>query len=212
MTAKPDFLKNNRLFFVFVLIAVAGFFLWRLYSVQFQDPLEQILLDKPLSISAFSLNTADNIAFTQQQLKENWTFLFFGYTSCPDVCPTTLNEMASLKKLFTKPDEQKRIQIVFISVDPDRDTPEHLKSFVSYFDKTFIGATGTIEQLNTLTDQVRVKHKRLKKQGDEYLVEHSAAILLFNPQAQLIAKFPVPHYSEDIFKYFNQIRALKNTS
>lgn len=211
MTVKPSFLHKNRIFIVLVLTAITVFLLWRLYSVQFNDPLERILLDKPISMSAFSLQTGNNKSFTNHQLKGNWTFLFFGYTSCPDVCPTTLSEMVTLNKLLTKTNEQNKTQIVFISVDPDRDTPDHLKNFIAYFDKNFIAATGSIEQLNALTDQIKARHKRLRpekqeqKQDDEYLVEHSAGIFLFDPNAKLIAKFSAPHYSEDIYKYFNDI-------
>ena len=216
MTVKPSFLQNNRIFIVLVLSTITVVLLWRLYSVQFKNPLERILLDNPISMSAFTLQTGDKKPFTDHQLRGNWTFLFFGYTSCPDVCPTTLSEMATLNKLLTKTNEQNQIQIVFISVDPKRDTVDHLKNFIAYFDKNFIAATGSIEQLNVLTDQIKARHKRLRpinkqeqKQGqeqdNEYLVEHSADIFLFDPNAKLIAKFPAPHYSEDIYKYFNDI-------
>jgi len=209
MTVKPTFLRDNRLFIVLIVVTTGLFFLWRLYDIQIKDPLERILLDEPVSISAFSLQTGNKTAFTEQQLNNYWTFLFFGYTSCPDVCPTTLNEMAILKKRLAKTTQRNKIQVVFISVDPARDTPEHLKNFVAYFDNEFIGATGTIDQLNVLTEQVNVRHKRLTEQrteqDDDYLVEHSADILLFSPKAKLIAKFPAPHYSEELVKHFNNI-------
>ncbi len=208
MTVKPSFLQNNRIFIVLVLSTITVVLLWRLYSVQFKGPLERILLDNPISMSAFTLQTGDKKPFTDHQLRGNWTFLFFGYTSCPDVCPTTLSEMATLNKLLTKTNEQNQIQIVFISVDPERDTVDHLKNFTAYFDENFIAATGSIEQLNVFTDQIKARHKRLRLkqgQGDEYLVEHSADVFLFDPNAELIAKFPAPHYSENIYKNFNDI-------
>ena len=124
------------------------------------------------------------------------------------MCPTTLTEMASMSKLLAKSTEPNTIQFVFISVDPERDTPEHLKNFVAYFNKTFTGATGTIDQLNTLTRQINIKHRRLKEQGNNYLVEHSADILLFDPQARLFARFPAPHYSEEISSLFTEILKL----
>jgi len=208
MTVNAAFFKNNRAFIAFILIAIIGFFSWRVYHVQIEDPLDRILLDPPRSLTPFHLNAGDNNPFTLEQLKGKWTFLFFGYTSCPDVCPTTLTEMATMSKLLAKSTEPNTIQFVFISVDPERDTPEHLKNFVAYFNKTFIGATGTIDQINTLTRQIHIKHRRLKEQGNDYLVEHSADILLFNPQARLFARFPAPHYSEEISSLFNEILKL----
>ena len=208
MTVNAAFFKNNRAFIAFILIAIIGFFGWRVYHVQIKDPLDRILLDPPLTLTPFHLNAGDNNPFTLEQLKGKWTFLFFGYTSCPDVCPTTLTEMASMSKLLAKSTEPNTIQFVFISVDPERDTPEHLKNFVAYFNKTFTGATGTIDQLNTLTRQINIKHRRLKEQGNNYLVEHSADILLFDPQARLFARFPAPHYSEEISSLFTEILKL----
>ena len=208
MTVNAAFFKNNRAFIAFILIAIIGFFGWRVYHTQIKDPLDRILLDPPRSLTSFHLNAGDNNPFTLEQLKGKWTFLFFGYTSCPDVCPTTLTEMASMSKLLAKSTEPNTIQFVFISVDPERDTPEHLKNFVAYFNKTFTGATGTIDQLNTLTRQINIKHRRLKEQGNNYLVEHSADILLFDPQARLFARFPAPHYSEEISSLFTEILKL----
>jgi protein SCO1/2 len=208
MTVNAAFVKNNRALIAFILIAVIGFFSWRVYHVQIQDPLDRILLDPPRSLTPFSLVAGDNNPFTLEQLKGKWTFLFFGYTSCPDVCPTTLTEMATMSKLLAKSTEPNTIQFVFISVDPERDTPDHLKNYVAYFNKTFTGATGTIDQLNTLTRQIDIKHRRLKEQGNDYLVEHSADILLFNPQAKLFARFPAPHYSEEISTLFTEILKL----
>jgi len=209
MTVNAAFFKNNRAFIAFIafiLIAIIGFFSWRVYHVQIKDPLDRVLLDPPLSLTPFNLVDGNNNPFTLERLKGKWTFLFFGYTSCPDVCPTTLTEMATMSTLLAKSTEKNSIQFVFISVDPARDTPEHLGNFVVYFNKSFTGATGTIDQLNTLTRQINIKHRRL--QGDEYLVEHSADILLFDPQARLFARFPAPHYSEEISVLFTDIMKL----
>jgi protein SCO1/2 len=208
MTVNAAFFKNNRAFIAFILITIIGFFSWRVYHVQIEDPLDRILLDPPRSLTPFHLVAGDNKPFTLEQLKGKWTFLFFGYTSCPDVCPTTLTEMATMSNLLAKSTELNTLQFVFISVDPERDSPEHLKNFVAYFNETFTGVTGTIDQLNTLTGQINIKHRRLEKQGNNYLVEHSADILLFDPQARLFARFPAPHYSEEISALFTEILEL----
>ncbi|NOX43447.1 MAG: SCO family protein [Gammaproteobacteria bacterium] len=205
MTANSSFFKNNRTFIAFAVSAIIGFFLWRVYDVQIKDPIDRIMLDQPQSITPFSLIGSNNKPFTNEQLKGKWTFLFFGYTSCPDVCPTTLTEMATLSELLSHSNDLNQIQFIFISVDPDRDTPDHLKNFIAYFNESFVAATGTIEQLNTLTDQLSVQHRRLKEQGDEYLVEHSAELLLFSPESTLLARFSAPHHADKISKLFSQL-------
>lgn len=200
------------LLFFIALSTIGGFFGWRLYDEKLQNPVDRVLLDEPVTLSEFELLDMNHNVFSLKQLSDKWTFLFFGYTSCPDVCPTTLSEMTTLNNLLSTNSINKRIQFVFISVDPDRDNPDHLKNFIAYFNKDFIAATGTIEQLNKLTRQISIKHRRLKQQGEEYLVEHSAEILLFSPKSKLVAKFPAPHYSNEIADNFNLIvTKLKDT-
>lgn len=206
MISRPSPLKNNVIALTVALIAIVVFFGWRFYSVKIQDPQDRVLINPAQALTDFSLVDANDKPFTLDNLTGKWTFLFFGYTSCPDVCPTTLSEMVTVKKLLSNLNEQKQIQFVFISVDPQRDPPEHLKNFISYFNKDFVGVTGSIENLNKLTTQIGIKHRRLTEQGGEYLVEHSSDILLFNPAARLYAKFPAPHYSKDIAELFTNIQ------
>ena len=121
-----------------------------------------------------------------------WSFIFFGYTHCPDVCPTTLSVLNSVaRKLEGRKDQ---VQFVFISIDPERDTPEKLGQFVSYFNGTFIGATGTDDAINALTRQLGVIYARVEENSgtDNYLMDHSASVLLFDPAGRFHAVFTPP--------------------
>ena len=147
----------------------------------------------PKSVGEFALTDASGKAFSRDRLAGQWTFLVFGYTSCPDVCPITLSELAKVYQLLkTRPDSPKNVQVVFISVDPARDNPDALQSFTRFFDPDIIAATGPIPELNRLSDSLGAFHRRLTEQGEEYRVEHSADVWLINPGLHLQTRFAIP--------------------
>lgn len=143
--------------------------------------------------------------FTRRDLTEHWTLLFFGYTHCPDICPITLATMsASVDAIAALGGEVPRV--VFVSVDPERDTPRSLRDYVAVFRPDFLGVTGPHEELVKLTRALGVGYAR-DGDGPEYLVEHSAALLLVNPNGQLQAVFGPPHAPDPIAHDFVVIRS-----
>lgn len=166
------------------------------------------MLPEARAIADFSLLDQDNTPFTQENLRGHWTFAFFGYTHCPDVCPNTLALLGSVQReLEQKLDPQEMPQVVFVSVDPERDTPELLKKFVPYFHESFIGVTGEPEQINRLARQLGILYMKADDgDKDNYLVDHSAAIILLNPQGQFQAVFGVPHDVQSIQTDFLAIK------
>ncbi len=154
----------------------------------------------PRALADFQLLDGDKQAFTRTQLQGRWSLLFFGYTHCPDVCPVTLSELTKTLPLLQHAEDAaaRTVQVVFISVDPARDTPELLKNFALYFNAQFIAVTGALEQLTALTDSIGARHQRLTGQGPEYRVEHSADVWLIDPQARLYAKFPAPQRAQEL--------------
>ena len=154
----------------------------------------------PRALADFQLVDGDNQPFTRARLQGHWSLLFFGYTHCPDVCPVTMSELAKLAPLLQHAEDAaaRTVQVVFISVDPARDTPELLKNFALYFAEGFVAATGSVEQLTALTDSIGARHRRLTEQGADYRVEHSADVWLIDPQARLYAKFPAPQHAQEI--------------
>jgi protein SCO1/2 len=173
-----------------------------------------VLLDEPLPLAAFTLTDNNNQLFTLDGMRGKWTFVFFGYTHCPDICPVTFSELAKMyEQLSVSGQNTANVQVVFVSVDPERDDSKQLDSYVTYFNRDFIGVTGTLDQINGLTRQIGIRHRRLKKPNEEnYLVEHSAAIVLIDPASRLVAKFNAPHYAEEIAARFEKIRKLNEVA
>jgi len=200
---------KNLALFITVLVTVLGFVGWRLHYVSTSTLLDQGKLSRIIEIQPFSLTNNKNTPFTEKDLQGRWTFMFFGYTSCPDVCPATLSEMTLLNQRINELDKIKsgelKRQFVFISVDPARDTIPVLNDFITYFDPEFIAATSTIEKLNLLTNQVGIRHRRIDQNRAEYLVEHSADVLLINPAGELLAKFKAPHDAEKLITAFTSL-------
>jgi protein SCO1/2 len=137
----------------------------------------------------FQLVDQDGKPVDEKILKGKWTAVFFGFTYCPDVCPTTMQALgAAQAQLGPKAD---KLQVVFISVDPERDTPAQLKSYLSneVFPKGTIGLTGTPEQVAAAAKAYRVYYKK-NGEGDAYLVDHSTAAYLMNPKGQFDRVLP----------------------
>ncbi len=131
--------------------------------------------------------------FSKQQLEGKWSLLFFGFTHCPDVCPDSLNMLKTMVEHLDD-DIAKELQIIFVSVDPARDTSERLKKYVTFFHKDFIGASTELSKLTPLTKKLGIIHSINKSADDKvYDVSHGAAMTLINPQAEYNAVFSPPH-------------------
>lgn len=124
--------------------------------------------------------------------------LFFGYTHCPDVCPTTLSDMAQAFKLLG-PEAADRVQVLFASVDPERDTPETLKAYVPYFHPSFLGLYGTPEEVARAASEFKVMYRKHVEPGATgYLVDHSAGSYVIDAKGRLRLYLPFAHPPQDI--------------
>ena len=124
--------------------------------------------------------------------------LFFGYTHCPDVCPTTLSDMAQALELMG-PEKAEKVQVLFVSVDPERDTAEILKAYVPYFRKDFLGLYGTPEEVAKAANEFRVMYRKHVEPGATgYLVDHSAGSYVLDTKGRLRLYLPFAHPPQDI--------------
>ncbi len=159
------------------------------------------------AMPVFRLDTA-NGSFGNADLKNHWTFMFFGYTHCPDVCPLALGRLAVVMGDLEKAQRAKDLQVVFVSVDPQRDTPEKLSTYAHYFNPRFIGATSDIAAIKKLTGQLGIYFKREPDPYDSenYLVQHSASILVVAPNGRLAARLEPPNYPKLIESQLREIQ------
>ncbi len=203
---------------VIILIALISLIAGALFSQKFKSPdtvaltqsqtgIRGMLWPNPKTMTEFELTDQDNQPFKLNNLKGQWSMMFFGYTHCPDVCPTT---MALLNSIVKEIPPERQPEIIFVSVDPDRDTHEKLKDYITYFNSDFKGITGTEQNLAVLTKQLGILTQKIPDQnsadGSDYIMDHSAAILLFNPNAKMIGIFSSPHDKADIKNRYLAIR------
>lgn len=171
--------------------------------------LKSALLSKPQPLVSFSLTDQHGRPFGLDRLKDKWTFMFFGYTRCPDICPTTMTVMNNIATILERDPRKIESQFVFVSMDPERDKPENLGSYVNYYRPGFIGITGTQTQLDVLGHQLGIEARRIK--GDtssNYLLSHTSSIMLIDPEARWHAIFSPPHERANIIERFYVSRYL----
>lgn len=172
--------------------------------------LDATVLPNARPLVQFNLTDHNNNAFSPAQLKGQWSFLFFGFTNCPDVCPTTLKVMQAVwKTLPTKSGDKGHPKLYFISVDPERDNNETLKQYAQYFNSEFIGVSGKFNELDKLTNQIGILYGFDEKDGEndkEYIVNHSAQLILVDPKGRMRAVISPPHIAKTIAANFQTIR------
>jgi protein SCO1 len=144
----------------------------------------------------FRLVDQNGKTVTDGDLKGKWSLVYFGYTHCPDACPTALNDISiALDELGSK---RAAVRPVFITVDPERDTPEVLKSYVTSFDAPILALTGTPEEIAQAAKDYRVYYAKHPEAGGDYSMDHSSVIYVMDPQGRFTASFTHENSPEEI--------------
>lgn len=157
--------------------------------------------EKPREIDDFKLVNHLGETVSKEHFRGYWTLVFFGFTLCPDVCPTTLGVLNRAVIEMERPP-----QVIMISVDPERDTVTRLRQYVPSFNKNFIGFTGEFDQIASLATQLYIAFGKMP--GEEpgtYTVDHSSSIVVFNPQAQHVGFIKAPHQALKITKIVSSL-------
>lgn len=179
----------------FILVIVAGFVhrisLPRMLTTTEMQANGLYLLETPRNFGEISLTSHLGEPFTRADLEGRWSLVFFGFTYCPDICPTT---MASLNQFMATLEgtEVEDTQVVMVSVDPARDTVEQLAGYVPYFNPDFIGVTGEFLDIHRFATALNTPFRKVPGQGEDYLVDHSANVVLINPRGDYHGFFKAP--------------------
>lgn len=188
-------MKPNLRRAVLVLLAVGtlllGYYAGNQFSHQRLDPGSVTLLPEFKPLPEFSLVDYNGEPFTRDSLQGKWHLVFFGYTYCPDICPTTLTRYTQVNnRLQEAPEVLGSTRVLFVSVDPKRDIPERLKEYVQFFNPEFLGATGDPEEIAQLAKAFALFYQVHEPDANgNYLIDHSAAVAIVNPNAELVGYF-----------------------
>jgi protein SCO1 len=157
--------------------------------------------------------------FTNESLQNHWSLIFVGYTHCPDVCPTTMKVMNTVNEFMLEQKIQPP-QIIFLTIDPERDTSEVIKPYVNYFNENFTGLTGSLDEVTQFSQQLNAVFRKAPGAGgkitaDDYLMDHSSALMLINPDGNLQSILTAPHTPGRIIEgiinsqaYFEKVKSL----
>ena len=181
---------------VLIIIAIIGstWFFMREPTIPITHLEHATVLPSPMDLPDFTLIDQNSAPFTRESLEGNWSLLFFGFTHCPYICPATMQLLAITRAKLVAQNLSESIlpKIILISVDPERDSPDVLKSYVSHFGKDIMGLTGDMSEIRKLAKQPGIFFQKSSTKNN-YSVDHSAAILVINPNAKFHALFSAPH-------------------
>ena len=182
--------KRNVIFILLILFSITGLFTYfqSLPSLLEKKPslITGKILVRPMEIDNFELIDQNNQVFNKKSLEGGWTVLFFGYTNCPDVCPTTIYKLAEIKNGIKEDLPSANFNTVLVTLDPDRDSTERLHEYIGYFDETMLGVTGTYENIQSFTSSLSVFYQRINKE-EGYDFNHTASIFVFDKDGSLFA-------------------------
>jgi len=175
------------------------------------DPMESLahatVLSEPRPVAAFELSDQHGHAFTQEQFRGRWSLLFAGFTHCPDICPGTLALLTDVQqRAGISPDQ---LRTVFISVDPERDTPENLAEYLDFFNPEWTALTGPKSELDRLMASLELAYVRVPTGGGDYTVDHSTALVLIDPEGRMRGYFSAPLEVEELVDDLGRIAQVR---
>ena len=179
-----------------VAIVTGSWLSWRL-MVPPPRPQTATMLPAPADLPAFSLLDQNGNTFSRDDFGGEWNLVFFGFTHCPDVCPLTLQVLANARQQMRAAGQDVLPRIVLVSVDPERDSPDVIGQYVAHFADGSIGVTGDLAELRKLTDGLGIYFEKSDIDGDNYSVDHSAVVILVDPDVKYRALFGAPHLAEN---------------
>ena len=193
--------KRNVIFLLLILFSVTGIFTYfqSLPSLLEKKPslITGKILVRPMEIDNFELIDQNNEVFNKKSLEGGWTVLFFGYTNCPDVCPTTIYKLAEIKNGIKEDLPSANFNTVLVTLDPDRDSSERLDEYIGYFDETMLGVTGPYENIQSFTSSLSVFYQRINKE-EGYDFNHTASIFVFDKDGSLFATMSPANTVEEL--------------
>ncbi len=147
----------------------------------------------------FELIDQDGKVFNSNKLKGKLSLIYFGFTSCPDICSTTLQKILEVFNTLQK--YQINIEFVFITIDPARDSSAILKEYLGHFSPKFIGLTGTEKQIKVVADEFKVYYVKVKGEGEDYMLDHSSFLYLMDQEGKYLKHFYLDSPSQEIIEY-----------
>lgn len=196
---------------IFIIVAfVAGLLLARLLAPKPAAPPQTeraTLLSTPKALPRLSLVDQDGQSLPADFFVGHWTVVFFGFTQCPDICPTTLATLAQANRLLADLPSAQRPRVLLVSVDPERDPPDRLAAYVRFFDPAFLGATGSLEATAAAAAAFGVPYAKVSTPEGGYTMDHGSGLFVVGPNGDMVAYLSGPHDAATIARDYRKIVA-----
>lgn len=172
-----------------IVVGAAGWGLWQRFGLR-PGPQYGVPVDGVAPVADFELDSTLGKPLALSDFADRYTVLYFGYTTCPDICPTTLADLGKAEQLMGTAAE--RMQVIFITVDPERDTPQRMRNYLAYFSPNFIGLSGSLEDTERVASQLGVVYEKRyhSDSATDYLMDHTATVIVLDPQRRPQIIFP----------------------
>jgi protein SCO1/2 len=163
------------------------------------------VLPAPRALPALDLVGQDGRPLGADFFKGRWTIVFFGFTSCPDLCPTTLASLAQATHQLADLPPAERPRVLLVTVDPERDNPAHLAAYVRFYDPAFLGATGTPAAVAATAAAFAVPYAKVSLPEGGYTMDHGSAIFIVGPSGAIVAYSSAPHDASTIARDYRKV-------
>jgi protein SCO1 len=168
--------------------------------------LRAILWPEPIPVGPFELTDQHGRSFGPERLQGRWSFLFFGYLQCPDVCPMAMHVLRDYRKALLAAQPGTPHQVVFVSVDPEYDRPAQIAAYLDYFDPEFIGLSGSAEALAELAGPLAIKYYEFVDEHGRRSIDHTSSIMIVDPEGRVMGAFPPPQHPARMVAQFQALR------
>lgn len=185
----------RHIFIAIVAVFAIGMGAWLSYQLAAPsiEPQRATILPTTMELPDFALLDETGGTFGRDAFAGQWSLVFFGFTHCPDICPLTLQVLSGARRTLSEAGQDPLPQIVLVSVDPERDTPEVMRSYVGNFGDGTLGVTGDLDELQKLTKSLGIFFAKSFRDDGNYSVDHSAVVLVIDPDGRFHALFSAPH-------------------
>ncbi|MDG2035087.1 MAG: SCO family protein [Pseudomonadales bacterium] len=207
-------IRNTVVGIVIFITVVLALFINRVSQERILSPKEMvangaIMFSMPREISALSLIDQNQLPFTKSRFADKWTLVFFGFTHCPDICPTTLALLNQVSDELAETDYAVDTQFLLVSLDPLRDTPEKMKPYVEYFNTDFIGVTGEFLSIHRFAKQLNIAFQKVVTDSEtgDYTIDHGGNVALINPQGHYHGFYKPPLDVNRMVLTYKSVRA-----
>ena len=196
---------SKSILYIILAAFAAGFGLWAAQNL-FNKPQRESattmqtvrMFPQIRAIPDFALQSADGKLINKATLSKHWTVVFLGFTHCPDICPTTLADLSKVQKIWETLPSETRPRVLFISVDPERDTPKAIAEYAAFFHKDTLTATAQEPALTEFVQSLALVYAKMPLENGDYTMDHSATIVVLNPQGNEVGIIRPPFMPQKI--------------